>query len=180
LERTIVVKTKKYPEIILIAITIILCIIGSVIQLSCKPTPVIPSTPILPSTALPNESQSPHKLIPAYSINIKYPSEEGFVTIKRGGSFNLQVTVRSLVDVPIKIRLALNAAGEVPEYVECELSKEYMTLNPGESINKKITIKIARDAPPGSFFLGVKGELQEPVEERGGESMNFTLTIVDG
>ena len=159
---------EKYPAIILMVTTMIFGIIGSMLCLSCKP---IPTTP---------PSKSPTKLLPAYTINIKYPSEEGFVTVERGGAFTLPVTVRSLADDPIKIRLALTAADEVPEFVEYELQKEYITLNPGKTIDTQITIKVTEDAPPGSFYLGITGELQEPVKERGGEAMMFMLTVTDG
>jgi len=157
----------KYPAIVLIVTTMIFGIVGSMLCLSCKPSPTTPPS-------------SPTKLFPAYTIDIKYPAEEGFVTVERGGAFTLPVTVRSLVDEPIKIRLALTTNDGVPEFVECELQKEYTTLNPGKTIDTQITIKIAEDAPPGSFYLGITGELQEPVKERGGEAMFFMLTVTDG
>jgi len=162
-------RREKYLLIVLIVTTMIFSIVGSMLCLSCKPIPTTPP-PKLPT----------NKLFPAYTIDIKYPSEEGFVTVERGGAFTLPVTVRSLVDEPIKIRLALTTGDEIPEFVECELQKEYITLNPGESIDTQITIKITEDAPPGSFYLGITGELQEPVKERGGEAMFFMLTVTDG
>jgi hypothetical protein len=181
MEGRTLVKTTKYLRILLITVAIMLFVIGAAVNLSCKPTATTsPSSNLHTPKITPDESQLPHKLLPAYAIDIQYPSEEGFVTVKRGGSFTLPVTVRSLVDVPMKIRLALNAYGEVPEYVEYELPKEYTTLNPGESFSSSIAVDITINAPTGSFYLGVTCELEEPVQERGGESMNFLLTISDG
>ncbi len=46
----------------------------------------------------------PTKLIPAYTLDIIYPAEgASVVDVARGGSVTLPVTVRSLVDEPIKI-----------------------------------------------------------------------------
>jgi len=177
-----VVKTKKYPKIILMAVMIILGIVGSMLQLSCKAPPpsVIPPAPTPPSTVTQDEYPSPHKLFPAYSIDIKYPSEEGFVTVKRGDSFTLGVTLRSLADSPIKVRPVLEASpGGLPDYVKYKQQEKFDTLNPGESTSKNITIQIIENAPPGDYNLRIKGDLLEPVEGLGGESMGFFLTVLN-
>jgi hypothetical protein len=181
-EIIVVVKTKKYTKIILMAAMIILGVIGSMLNLSCKANPpsVIPPAPIPPSTASPDEVPSPHKLFPAYSIDIKYPGEEGFVTVKRGDAFTLGVTFRSLADSPIKIRPVLEAPpGGLPEYVKYQQQEKFDILNPGESISKNMTIKITENAPPGDYNLRIKGDLLEPVEGLGGESMGFFLTVLN-
>ncbi len=146
--------------------TIIFGIIGSMLYLSCKSTPTTPP-PV----------EFPTKLLPAYTLDIKYPAEEGSVNVDRGGSVTLPVTVKSLVDEPIKIRLTLTAVDKIPEFVQFETEKEYRTLKPGGTISTEMTITVSENAPLGSFFLGITGKLEEPVKERAGLSMNFTFTV---
>ena len=71
------------------------------------------------------------------TINVDYPSiregnlpvPEGFVTVRKGGAVTLPVTIKSIADKPIKIRLTLGGVYP-PEFVEYEYPKGYMTLNP--------------------------------------------------
>ncbi len=97
--------------------------------------------------------------------------------MERGGSVTLPVTVRSLVDEPIKIRLNLTAVLSVPAFVQFVTDEEYRTIEPGDTIDTEMTITVSENAPLGSFFLGIGCELEEPVEERGGVTMMFTFTV---
>lgn len=123
------------------------------------------------------------------TIDVDYPSEregnlpipEGFVTVRKGGAVTLPVTIKSLVDKPIKIRLTLSGVYP-PEFVECEYPKGYMTLNPGETIDTQITVKALENAQTGDYTsreeaIGVNGYLQEP--ELGKIFSVFYLSIVD-
>jgi len=111
--------------------------------------------------------------------NLPYP--EGFVTVRKGDSVTLPVTIKSLVDKPIKIRLTLGGVYP-PEFVEYEYPKGYMTLNPGETINTQIIVKASENAQTGDYTsreeaIFVSGYLQEP--ELGKVSSIFNLSIVD-
>ncbi len=147
----------KYASIILV-VTIIFSTTGFILYTSCKPP-------------------MPTKLLPAYTFDIDYPSQEGFVTVGKKDSIILPVTVRSLVDEPIKIRPRLTAPSKVPEFISYEVPQEFVTLNPRDSINTQITIKVSQDAPPGTYMIGITGELQEPVKERAGTAMMFNLEV---
>ncbi len=123
------------------------------------------------------------------TIDVDYPSEregprghpEGFVTVRKGGAVTLPVTIKSLVDKPIKIRLTLGGV-YLPEFVEYEYPKGYMTLNPGETINTQIIVKASENAQTGDYTskeecIFVTGYLQEP--ELGKIFSVFYLSIVD-
>lgn len=47
--------------------------------------------------------------------DVDYPSEEGFVAVRKGESGTSPVTIKSLVDESVKIRLILTGAGDVSE-----------------------------------------------------------------
>jgi len=123
------------------------------------------------------------------TIDVDYPSEregnlpipEGFVTVTKGGAVTLPVTIKSLVDKPIKIRLTVGGVYP-PEFVEYEYPKGYMTLNPGETINTQIIVKASENAQTGDYTtkeesLCVNGYLQEP--ELGKIFSVFYLSIID-
>jgi len=109
------------------------------------------------------------------------PIPEGFVTVRKGDSVTLPVTIKSLVDKPIKIRLTVGGVYP-PEFVEYEYPKGYMTLNPGETIDTQIIVKASENAQTGDYTtkeesLCVNGYLQEP--ELGKIFSVFYLSIVD-
>jgi len=123
------------------------------------------------------------------TIDVDYPSgregnlpiPEGFVTVTKGGSVTLPVTIKSIADKPIKIRLTVGGVYP-PEFVEYEYPKGYMTLNPGETINTQIIVKASENAQTGDYTtkeesLCVNGYLQEP--ELGKIFSVFYLSIVD-
>ena len=153
---------EKYPLIVLMVASMIFSIIGSTLSVSCKP-----EIPILT------------KPLPAYSLNINYPSIEGLVRVERGGSVTLPVTIKSLVDESIKIRLTLTATPQVPAFIEYEVPEGYITLNSRGTIDTQITIKVSENAQLGSHTIGITGELREPIEGRSGVAMMFNLTVVD-
>ncbi len=123
------------------------------------------------------------------TIDVDYPSEregnmpvpEGFVTVRKGESVTLPVTIKSLVDEPIKIRLTLGGVYP-PEFVEYEYPKGYMTLNAGETIDTQIIVKVPENAQTGDYTsreesIHVTGYLQEP--ELGKMFSAFYLSIVN-
>lgn len=108
------------------------------------------------------------------TIDVDYPSvregtlpiPEGFVTVRKGKSVTLPVTIKSIADKVVKIRLTLGSVYP-PEFVEYEYPREYMTLNPGETINTQIIVKALENARAGDYrtkeeSLIVRGYLQEP------------------
>jgi hypothetical protein len=149
-------------------VTLILSIIGLVLFPSCQ-TPQAPPTQMLPGTKLP----------PAYSIQINFPSQLNKVSVEQGGSVTLPVTVYSKVVQPIKIRLILEeSSGQLPQFIQYNESKEFVTLAAEASFNTQITISISDDAKLGSYHIGIHGLLQEPVNERSGEAVYFDLAVI--
>ena len=131
------------------------------------------STPImqLPAT----------KLIPAYSINISFPSQLSLVTVKQGDSVILPVSVKSLVDQPINIKLVLVAnIGQLPLFLKYSQPNDgqFVTLAPNASLDTQITITVSDDAQVGDYKIGIHGQLQEPVEDRSTETMFLDLVII--
>ncbi|MDD4859689.1 MAG: hypothetical protein PHR56_05735 [Dehalococcoidales bacterium] len=120
----------------------------------------------------------PTKLIPAYSINISFPSQLSEVTVEQGGSVTLPVTVKSLVDQPINIRLVLEASvGQLPQFLQYDVPKYFVTLAPNASLETQITITVSDDAQVGDYKIGVNGQLQEPVNDRSKMTMFFDLVV---
>ena len=121
----------------------------------------------------------PTKLLPAYSLNITFPSEEGYISLRKGESITLPVAIKSLVDEPMKIRLVLRPSPSreepLPEFITYEV-EGCITVNPHETFLTQITIKISEDAQPGEYSFELTGEL--PVEGWGGEGYVFGLTIL--
>ena len=131
------------------------------------------STPImqLPAT----------KLIPAYSINISFPSQLSLVTVKQGDSVILPVSVKSLVDQPINIKLVLVAnIGQLPQFLKYSQPNDgqFVTIAPNASLDTQITITVSDDAQVGDYKIGIHGQLQEPVEDRSTETMFYDLVVI--
>jgi hypothetical protein len=125
------------------------------------------------------EVHMPVKKSPAYFIEIIYPNKPGQVMVKQGDSFSVTVTVSSLLDVPINIRpVVVDAGGQPPQYLTYEPQKDYTTLAPRDSFSDNFTIKVAENAPVGTFSVGFHGDLQEPVPDRAGVTFSFLLTII--
>jgi len=158
--------TVRRSGVIKTAATLILGIIGPVLLSSCL---------------APREA---HKLLPAYSINIGYPGEQGAVTVEQGGSVTVPVTLRSLVDESIDVRLVLVAmVGQLPQFIQYDVSlkeygKEFVRLAPNAYIDTQITLSVSDDAQPGDYNIGVQGQLQKPVRGRSGMAQFFRLTVV--
>ena len=142
-----------------------LSIAGTLLGVSCRPAAATPTY------------EPPRKLIPAYGLDIRYPSSPGVVTVVAGGSVTLPVRIWSMVDQPIEVRPALTAPGNIPWFVQYEEMAEYTSLGPGGEITAQVIIKVAGDAPPGSYVIGVTARLREPVKERGGVAMMFSLVV---
>jgi hypothetical protein len=161
-------KMKRYTTPALIACLLILSIGGTMAAVSCQPE--LPKLPI--------------NYPPAYFIDIQFPPEEEpreeglfYLTLERGSSLTLPVTVTSESNVPIRIRLALSDNPAIPEFITFQTQQEYVTLEPEESIDMTVTFTIAESATLGSYRMSVWGELEEPVEERSTMGQAFTLVI---
>jgi len=176
------INAKKYFRKILIVVAIITGVAGCMAQVSCTPAQMIPLAAIapapIPAATTPDEYQSPPEPT-AYSITARHPFEAGVVIIKQGGSINLSVAIFSMAETPISIRLALSDNGSVPDYIRVESPSEFMPLNPGENTYTSVTIRTDKDTPPGRVYLSMKGELQEPFRECGGETLDLLLTVVE-
>jgi len=121
----------------------------------------------------------PTKLIPAYTLSITFPSMP--VIVRKGESVTLPVAIKSLVDEPIRIRLALVSMPDweapFPEFITYEV-EGYIMVNPHETAHAQMTIKASEDAQPGESSFETHGELEKPVKERGGEGYIFSLVVV--
>jgi len=123
------------------------------------------------------------------SINVDYPVvregdlpiPEGFVTVGKGRTVCLPITIKSLVDEPINIRLTLGGVYP-PEFVEYEYPRGYIPLHPGATFGTWIIVKASENAQTGDYTskeeaISVTGYLQEP--ELGKIFSVFYLSIVD-
>lgn len=121
----------------------------------------------------------PAKLPPAYTINISFPSQLSKVTVNQGGSISLHVTVTSLVDQPMNIRLVLvDNGGQLPQFLQYNAQEEFAVLPASGSFDTLITINASNEAPLGDYDIGIKGQLKEPVKERSMLTHMFRLTIL--
>jgi len=121
----------------------------------------------------------PTKLIPAYTLDITFPSMP--VTVRKGESVTLPVAIKSLVNEPIRIRLALvsmpDREAPLPEFITYEV-EGYVTINPHETVHTQMIIQVSEDAQLGEYSFELHGELEKPVKERGGEGYIFSLVVV--
>ena len=106
------------------------------------------------------------------------------VTVERGGSVTVPLTVRSLVDQSIGMRILLvPLVGQLPHFIQYDVSlKEYGTefvrLAPGAYVQTQITLSVSGDAQPGDYDIGVQGQLQKPIRDRSGMAQFFRLEVV--
>ena len=127
--------------------------------------------------------QEAHKLLPAYSINMSFAGEQGMVAVEQGGSVTVPLTVRSLVDRSIDLRILLVAmVGQLPPFLQYDVSlkehgTEFVRLAPGAYVQTQITLSVSGDAQPGDYDIGVQGQLQKPIRDRGGMAQFFRLTV---
>jgi hypothetical protein len=135
---------------------------------SCRPP--IPDIPALPPRA--------------YRIDIQLPPEDelhdtGLFTLRmeRGSSLTLPATVTSESDIPISIRLALYSNNTIPDFVTFETQQEFVTIEPREITDIPATFTIAESAAPGSYRMGISGELEMPIEGRATAGQSFNLII---
>jgi len=133
----------------------------------------LPTHPFVPT--------HPTKLLPAYTLDISFPHEEGYVSIRKGESVTLPVAIKSLVDEPIRIRLVLLSCPSreepLPKFITYE-TEGYITINPHEAVQTQITIKTSEDATLGEYSFELTGELEKPVEGWGGEGYVFGIVIL--
>jgi hypothetical protein len=160
----------------LASVVIVLPLVTAILSLgvACQSTPSSPS----------NEDEIPPldsgKTIPAYTLDIGFPEEEVWaVTLAKGESVTLPVTIYSMVDVPMAVRPTLEASLTMPEFISYEVREEFTALEPGDSIDTAVTISVGSNALSGDYSLCIGAELEVPVEDRSGMSICFTLTIAD-
>lgn len=146
--------------VIQIATAVIVGIVGLVLLSACGPT-------------------VPPKLLPAYTINISFPSHLSKVTLNQGGSISLPVTVTSQADQPMNIRLLMvDNDDQLPQFLQYNAQEEFVALPARGSFNSLITINAANEAPLGDYDVGIRGQLEEPVKERSMLTHMFRLTIL--
>jgi len=175
----ILFKDKSDPQIIAIVREVIEELPLDVIEnATCEPIPPITITP----SPTPTEEWTPYtpptKLIPAYTLRITFPPEP--FTVRRGEAVTLPVAIKSLVDEPIRIRLALvstDSSAPLPGFITYEI-EGYLTVNPHETVNTQMTIKVSEDALLGEYSCSLYGELLEkPPEGYSGMDYFFSLVV---
>jgi len=161
---------------VLVIVLVICGIVGYINYTLYSPSEIVP-TPTEEETPLP----PPTKPLPAYTLDITFPSEP--FTLRKGESVTLPVAVKSWVDEPIKIRLTLfwsysRLDGFVPGFITYEV-KGYLTINPHETVHTQMTIKVSEDALLGEYSCSLYGELLEkPPEGYSGMDYFFSLVVV--
>jgi hypothetical protein len=126
--------------------------------------------------------QIPPKLLPAYGLAIQFPAgetEAGSLTIKPGASVVLPVNIRSVSDVPFRIRLTQASNIVTPSFITLAGPARYTELQPGANVTIEVNCTIAADAVPGRYNAAIHGELEKPVANRTTESMGFQVIITD-
>ena len=123
----------------------------------------------------------PQKDFPAYYFNIQLPAEEPLssLTIERGSSLTLPVTVTSNSDVPVSIRLTQDNQRILPDSITFETPPDYAALQPGENATLYVTFNVSELATPGEYSTGIHGQLKEPVANRCLMTQLFTLIVTD-
>lgn len=146
---------------------------------------VIPAgkrAPIPPPTT-PTEEETPPppptKLLPAYTLDITFPSTS--VTVRKGESVTLPVAIRSWVDDepknPSRLKIFPDPEFPLPEFIMYEV-EGYITVNPQETVSTQITIKVSEDAQLGEYSFYLYGELEKPLEEYSCIAYHFSLIVV--
>lgn len=109
------------------------------------------------------EPAAQEKMLPAYALDITFPGEKGTVTIGRGSSITLPVAIRSLAEVPLRVRLGMKATPVSVDSVGYQSEESFLSISPGESATTSLTILVGENAPVGDFQVCIEGELAEPV-----------------
>jgi hypothetical protein len=122
-----------------------------------------------------------NKLIPAYNLSIQFPADEeaGTLTAAPGTSVNLPVTIRSIVDVPISIRITQDTNIISPDFITLHGPDDYITLQPGANTTMVVTCNIADNATPGKYNAAIHGELEKPVKNRSEMGLGFQIIVIN-
>ena len=133
------------------------------------------------ATAASCTTSIPQKDLPAYYFDIRFPAGEpvSTLTVERGSSVLLPVTVTSNSDIPISIHLTQDNQNILPDSITFETRQDYVTLPPGENTTLYVTFSISELAASGSYTTGIHGELKEPVENRSLMTQVFNLVVTD-
>lgn len=120
--------------------------------------------------------------VSAYGLTIQFPQSEknaGTLTVNPGETVILPVNVKSLVDIPISIRVIKLDDGISPDFIKFHGNDEYTKLQPSENVTVEVTCIISDNATPGLYQAALKCELEEPVPGRGESSWGFQVYIKD-
>jgi hypothetical protein len=168
-------KTKRYTTLLVVASILLGCLGESILALSCNS----PAS----STSL---STAPVELPPTYNIDVPSTPEivakkEPYATVGvvTGSSTTIPITVTSMSDTAMDIRLVPTPDKRLPDTVTFNVSQEYVTIEPGKSIAIPFTITAARSTSPGTFGMGLIGSLKKAVKGRNLSAQMFLLVVID-
>jgi len=158
-----------------VACILSVCLGESMLALSCNLT-----TPV---TGL---STTPIELPPAYNIDVPSTPEivakkEPYATVGvvTGSSTTIPITVTSMSDTAMDIRLVPTPDKRLPDTVTFEVSQEYVTIEPGKSVVIPLTITADNSTSPGAFGMGLIGSLKKAVKGRSLSAQMFLLVVID-
>ncbi|MCJ7604719.1 MAG: hypothetical protein MUO19_01625, partial [Dehalococcoidales bacterium] len=120
--------------------------------------------------------------VPAFLFEIEFPSgeiEARTLSIQRGTSVILPVTVQSYCDVPISVRLRIDRQPGFPEDIYVSLPDGYQPLPAGDNISLSIRFNVSGDTPPGTYHTMLMGDLLEEVPGQPGSiagSIDLAIT----
>ncbi len=118
------------------------------------------------------------KTAPAYTMDIAFPSKEGYVSIRGGESVKLPLTVRSWVNEPITVNLRLvSRTGEpLPEFITYE-TEGPINIQPYNAVQTYITISVSENGDLGEHSIAVTGDLYQPIEGYSEIILGFILEV---
>ena len=119
------------------------------------------------------------KTYPAYTLDIAFPSKDGYVSLRRSGSVKLLVTVQSWVNEPVTVDLRLvSFSGEpLPEFITFEAERPII-LQPYEDVQTYIMINVSDYGNLGEYFIAITGDLMHPIEGYNEIVIGFTLEVI--
>jgi hypothetical protein len=131
-------------------------------------------------------STTPVELPPAYNIDVPSTPEivaknEPYITVGvvTGNSTTIPITVTSMSDVSIEIRLVPTPDKRLPDTVTFKVSQKYVTIEPGKNVAIPFTITAAKSTSPGTFGMGLLGSLKKAVKGRNLSAQMFLLVVID-
>ncbi len=129
----------------------------------------------------PRINEFPGRQIAPYALSIQFPEKEkdaGTVSADPGETITLPVNIRSLVDIPIAVRVI--SAGDMmvcSKLVTLHGNDEYITLQPSENITLNISFIVSGNATQGFYQTAIRCELKEPVPDRPVSALAFRVCV---